>query len=317
MKNVVVIGGGHGLSVIVRGLKQLRNINLSAIVTVADDGGSTGRLRAQYHIPAMGDIRNVMCAMAESETLLSTLMNYRFEGEEQDVGGHNLGNLILTALTQSCGNFMQAVESFSKVMNVKGDIIPSSTDVITLYAVMEDGTIVRGESNIPNFDNRISRVFYQSDVQASPQALAAIHNADVIVYGIGSLYTSIMPNLIIAGIKEELAKSQAKKIYFCNAMSQPGESDGYSLEDHVQAIIDHTGPYAVDIVVFHNNEIHDKIIKRYREMGATQVKITQQQHPYRIIKADILTFENDLIRHDSNKVRDVMENLINSKDDKS
>lgn len=314
MKNVVVIGGGHGLSVIVRGLKQLENMNLSAIVTVADDGGSTGRLRAQYHIPAMGDIRNVMCAMGESETLLSTLMNHRFEGEEGDVAGHSLGNLILTALTQNCGSFLQAVESFSKVMNVKGDIIPSSSEVITLYAVMEDGTIVRGESNIPNFDNRISRVFYQSDVQASPQALAAIHNADVIVYGIGSLYTSIMPNLIISGIKEELAQSKAKKIYFCNAMTQPGETDGYTLEDHVQAIMDHTGEYAVDIVVFHNNQISENIMERYHEMGATQVCIQEDEHPYRIVKRDLLTFENDLIRHDSNKVRDIMEELINSKD---
>lgn len=316
MKHVVVIGGGHGLSVILRGLKQLENIKLSAIVTVADDGGSTGRLRALYQIPAMGDIRNVMCAMAESESLLSTLMNHRFEGEAGDVGGHNLGNLILTALTQDCGNFMEAIQSFSKVMNVKGDIIPSSTDIITLYAVMEDGTIVRGESNIPNFDNRISRVFYQNDVKASPQALAAIHNADIIIYGIGSLYTSIMPNLIISGIHDELAKSQAKKIYFCNAMTQPGETDDYTLEDHVQAIVDHTGQNAVDVVVFHNNTIEDKIIEKYRDMGASQVEIVEEHHPYTIIKKDILKFDRDLIRHDSNKVRDVMEELINSKDDK-
>ncbi len=314
MKNVVVIGGGHGLSVIVRGLKQLGNIKLSAIVTVADDGGSTGRLRAQYHIPAMGDIRNVMCAMAESESLFSTLMNHRFEGEGNDIGGHNLGNLLLTALTQNCGSFIDAIAAFCKVMNVKGDIIPSSTEVITLFAVMEDGTIVRGESNIPSFNNRISRVFYQSEVQASAQALAAIHEADIIIYGIGSLYTSIMPNLIINGIREELSKSSAKKIYFCNAMTQPGETDHYSLEDHVQAIVDHTGPYAVDTVVFHNNAISDSVIEKYHDMGAWEVFINEQEHPYRIIKRDILKFENDLIRHDANKVRDVMEELINSKD---
>ena len=314
MKNVVVIGGGHGLSVIVRGLKQLGNIKLSAIVTVADDGGSTGRLRAQYHIPAMGDIRNVMCAMAESESLFSTLMNHRFEGEDNDIGGHNLGNLLLTALTQNCGSFIDAIAAFCKVMNVKGDIIPSSTEVITLFAVMEDGTIVRGESNIPSFNNRISRVFYQSEVQASAQALAAIHEADIIIYGIGSLYTSIMPNLIINGIREELSKSSAKKIYFCNAMTQPGETDHYSLEDHVQAIVDHTGPYAVDTVVFHNNAIGDSVMDKYHDMGAWEVFINEQEHPYRIIKRDILKFENDLIRHDANKVRDVMEELINSND---
>ncbi len=314
MKNVVVIGGGHGLSVIVRGLKQLGNIRLSAVVTVADDGGSTGRLRAQYHIPAMGDIRNVMCAMAESETLLSTLMNYRFEGASNDVGGHNLGNLLLTALTQNCGSFIEAIQSFSKVMNVKGDIIPSSSEVITLYAVMEDGTIVRGESNIPDFNNRISRVFYQGDVQATAQAVAAIHHADIIVYGIGSLYTSIMPNLIIRQLRDELAQSSAKKIYFCNAMTQPGETDNYSLEDHVQAILDHTQANAVDVVVFHNNEIAPSIMEKYQEMGASQVYIRDEHHPYQILKRDMLQFENDLIRHDANKVRDVMEEIINSKD---
>lgn len=314
MKNVVVIGGGHGLAVILRGLKQLENIKLSAVVTVADDGGSTGRLRKQYHIPAMGDIRNVMCAMAESETLLSMLMNYRFEGEESDVGGHNLGNLILTALSQSCGSFMEAIQTFSKVLNVKGEIIPSSTEVITLYAVMADGTIVRGESNIPNFDNRISRVFYQDEVMASRQALQAIHEADIIVYGIGSLYTSIMPNLIINGLRDELNTSDAKKIYFCNAMTQPGETDCYTLEDHVQAICDHTHSKAVDICVFHNNAISDKIIDKYQAMGSSLVETSECEHEYCILKRDILTFEDDLIRHDSNKIRDVMEELINSKD---
>ncbi|MCI9292363.1 MAG: YvcK family protein [Erysipelotrichaceae bacterium] len=315
MKHIVVIGGGHGLSMIVRGLKHLKNIKLSAIVTVADDGGSTGRLRAQYQIPAMGDIRNVMCAMAESETLLSTLMNHRFAGGEEDVGGHNLGNLILTALTQNCGSFMEAVQSFSKVMKVKGDIIPSSTEVITLFATMEDGTIVRGESNIPSFDNRISRVFYQSDVQASEQALDAIRHADLIIYGIGSLYTSIMPNLIISKIREELSLSKAKKIYFCNAMTQPGETDGYMLEDHVQAIIDHTGPYAVDIVIHHNNEIRDDILMKYHDMGASEVGIRDVSHAYEIWNRDILAFDNDLIRHDGEKIKRVMEELV--KEDKN
>lgn len=313
MKNVVAIGGGHGLSLIVRGLKQLANINLSAIVTVADDGGSTGRLRAQYQIPAMGDVRNVLCAMAESESLLTTLMNYRFEGEEGDVGGHNLGNLLLTALTQNTGSFIEAIQSFSKVMNVKGDIIPSSTEVITLFAVMEDGTIVRGESNIPNFDNRISRVFYQSDVKASAQALAAIHQADVIVYGIGSLYTSIIPNLIISGIRDELEKSQAQKIYICNAMTQPGETDGYCMEDHMQALIDHTGSFAVDTVVCHNNAISEKLLNKYKDMGASEVSIRDAEHSYEVLKRDILTFEHDLVRHDANKVRVIMEELINRK----
>lgn len=310
MKNVVVIGGGHGLAVILRGIKHLEDINLSAIVTVADDGGSTGRLREQYQIPAMGDIRNVMCAMAESETLLSSLMNYRFEGEEGDVAGHNLGNLILTALSQSCGSFMEAIQTFSKVLKVKGSIIPSTTDIITLYAIMSDGTIVRGESNIPSFDNRIKRVFYDRPINASRQAIKAIHDADYIIYGIGSLYTSIMPNLIIEEIKEELSHCSAKKIYICNAMTQPGETDDYDLEDHVNAIYEHTFPHAVDIVVTHNNHIETSVLEHYAQEGSKEVHVNQEEHPYVLLKRDILVFEDGLIRHDSEKIRDVVEEIL-------
>lgn len=313
MKKVVIIGGGHGVSLIVRALKTLANIQLSAIVTVADDGGSTGRLRQLYAIPAMGDIRNVMCAMSERENLLTKLMNYRFEGKEFDVGGHNLGNLILTALTHECGNFLEAIHLFSKVMNITGEIIPSSSEVITLYAKMEDGTIVKGESNIPHFNNRIQKVFYDRKVEANQQALDRIREADFILYGIGSLYTSIMPNLIITDIQEELKKSKAKKIFLCNAMTQPGETDGYSLEDHVQAIYDHTGPYAIDLCITHNNRIRNSILENYAAMGSSEVCMKDQCHKYRVIKKDILTFEKQLIRHDVEKIRFILKRIIDGK----
>ena len=164
-KRVVVLGGGTGQAVMLRGLKQIEDIELTAIVTVADDGGSTGRLRRSFHIPAMGDLRNVMIAMAESESLLGNLMNYRFDDTiegSNELSGHNLGNLILTALTQTSGSFMEAITQISNVLNVKGDILPSTSQIITLYAEMEDGTIVRGESNIPKVRNRIKRVFYDT-----------------------------------------------------------------------------------------------------------------------------------------------------------
>lgn len=312
MKNVVVIGGGTGLSVMLRGLKQIHDINLTAIVTVADDGGSTGRIRRQFHIPAMGDVRNVMCAMAEEETIFTSLMNFRFDGEDSDVGGHNLGNLILTALTQTTGSFMEAIKTFSKFLNVRGDIVPSSLQVITLYAVMEDGTIVRGESNIPCFDNRIEKVFYQDKVEPTREALQAIHEADVIVYGIGSLYTSIMPNVIVDGVVEQLKANPAKKIYFCNAMTQPGETDDFTLEDHVDAILKHSFPEAVDVVITHNNRASDEVLKKYEAMGSVPVRISQKEHSYEIIARDVLNFDDELIRHDSNKIRDVLEELINS-----
>ncbi len=209
-----------------------------AIVTVADDGGSTGRIRDSYQIPAMGDIRHVMCAMAEEESIFTDLMNYRFNGDG-DIGGHNLGNLLLLALSQTTGSFMEAIRTFSRVLKVSGKIIPSTLEMVTLFAVMEDGTIVRGEENIPKFRNHIDRVFYQRHIRATKEPLQAIRDADLIIYGIGSLYTSIMPNLIIDEIRDEFIANPCRKVYFCNAMSQPGETDEYSVEDHVDAICHH------------------------------------------------------------------------------
>ena len=310
MKNVAVIGGGTGLSVMLRGLKQIPDINLSAIVTVADDGGSTGRIRRQFHIPAMGDIRSVMCAMAEEETMFTSLMNFRFDGDDSDVGGHNLGNLILTALTQTSGSFMEAIRAFSKFLKVRGNIIPSSLQVITLFDIMEDGTIVRGESNIPKFSNRIEKVFYQDDVEATREALQAIHEADIIFYGIGSLYTSIMPNLIVNGVVDELKRNKAKKIYFCNAMTQPGETDHFSVEDHIRALQRHSFADAVDIVITHNNVVSKELLDKYLAMGSEPVKVKEEQHDYEILYRDVLSFEDQLIRHDSDKIRDVIQEVI-------
>lgn len=309
MKNVVVIGGGTGSSVILRGFKLIEDIHLSAIVTVADDGGSTGRLRKQYNIPAMGDIRNVMVSLAESESLLGPLMDYRFEGNT-DIGGHSLGNLMLTALTQTSGNFIEAIQKLSRVLNVRGDIIPSTTQIVTLVAMMEDGTLVRGESNIPKIHNRIQKVFYQEKVTATKQAIKAIKEADFIVYGIGSLYTSIMPNLIIPQIQQAIAKSNAKKIYFCNAMSQPGETDGLCLEEHVDAIIKHAGESAVDVVVMPNDVLYQDTLERYYKKGSAPIFEREKEHSYKIVKRELLRFDDGLIRHDSIKVKEVFEEIM-------
>jgi len=309
-KKVVVIGGGTGQATLLRGLKLLNNIHLTAIVTVADDGGSTGRLRRAFHIPAMGDIRNVMISMAESETMLSRLMDYRFEGApENEMYGHNLGNLILTALTDRSGNFMEAITAISKVLNVKGDIVPSSLQVITLYAEMVDGTIVRGESNIPKSGNRINRVFYQEKVRASRQAIDAIKSADLVIYGVGSLYTSICPNLIIEDIAHALKITKAKKIYVCNAMTQPGETDFYSMEEHVDAIVRHSG-VDVDLVLKANDALPPEVVERYKLMGSRMVDITEEEHTYPIIQDNLLDFTDGLVRHDPLKVKDMIERIL-------
>jgi uncharacterized cofD-like protein len=309
--NIVIIGGGHGQAAICRGIKNIRNASISAIVTVADDGGSTGRLRRQFHIPAMGDIRNVMIALAESETMLGDLMDYRFEdptGAEKDVSGHNLGNLILTAMTQQCGSFLEAVQTIGKVLRVKGEIIPATTQVISLYARMYDGVIVKGEANIPNISNHIKEVFYNQDVKATPEAVHAIRKADLIIYGIGSVYTSILPNVIIPEIRSALQKTKAKRVYFCNAMTQPGETDGYSVEDHVQALKDHGAP--VDAVVIAEDSIPSGIIERYVKENSNVVNVVRKDHDYEIIRRSLLCFDRDLVRHDPQKIQEAVEALI-------
>ncbi len=313
-KKIVVIGGGHGQSAICRGIKNIEDVDITAIVTVADDGGSTGRLRRKFHIPAMGDIRNVMIALSPSETLLGNLMDYRFEdpdGSEADVQGHNLGNLILTALTQQTGSFMEAIQTIGKVLNVRGNIIPATTEVISLYALMDDGVIVKGEANIPDVCNHIRRVFYQNEVKAVPEAVQAILEADLIIYGIGSVYTSILPNIIIPQIREALEQTGALRVYFCNAMTQPGETDGYSVEDHVQALLDHGAP--VDAVLAAEDKMPPAVVKKYAKQGSIPVTICREEHPYRIIRRSLLTFDSDLIRHDPIKIRQAVEYLEEEK----
>ncbi len=310
-KKVVVIGGGHGQSLICRALKQIDNISISAIVTVADDGGSTGRLRKQFHIPAMGDIRNVLISLSEKESVMRNLMDYRFAslGEEDvDVQGHNLGNLILTALTEQTGSFLEAIQVASDVLKVKGKIIPATTEIITLYARMEDGVIVKGEANIPSQDHHIEEVFYDSEVKADEDAVDAIKNADLIIYGIGSVYTSILPNVIIPNIQQALHESKAKKIYICNAMTQPGETDGYSVEDHASALIRHHAP--LDEVIIACDALPKENVERYEKQGSTPVYLREVKHDYKVIKKELLCFDNGLIRHDVNKVEKSLEEII-------
>lgn len=316
-KKVVVIGGGHGQSTILRGLKQLENLHLTTIVTVADDGGSTGRIRKRYDIPAMGDVRNVMLALADSESLLSSLMDYRFEPRAsniQDIEGHNLGNLMLTALTDITGSFMEAISNISQVLKVKGDIIPSTVEVVTLLAEMEDGTIIIGESNIPKYHNRIKRVFYNHQVKATSEALTAILEADIILFGIGSLYTSILPNIIIDDIRVAINQSKANKIYLCNVMSELGETDNYSLEDHVRALEQHLEGN-IDCVIYSDDEIPTSILSLYDKEFAEPVVMKESNHHYKIIKSSLLEFEHDLIRHSPLKISEVIKTVIEENED--
>jgi uncharacterized cofD-like protein len=303
MKKVVCIGGGTGQSALLRGLKQIDGIELSAIVAVADDGGSTGRLRDQLHLPAMGDIRSVMVALAEREDLMTSIMNYRFDVNSGELSGHSLGNIIISALTKNSGDFLQAITDLSSALKVRGRIYPSTIENVTLKAVMKDGSIISGESELRECESVIDHVFYDGDVHAYKHVVDAIYEADYIIVGIGSLFTSILPNLIIGDIKQALGNCHGKVIYYCNCMTEHGETDGFSLEDHVEAIDRHLGKKVIDAVVFADDEIPQACLDAYAREQAERVYIRDEQHDYAVYQYSLLNFKNNVIRHDGDKTR--------------
>ncbi|WP_027364953.1 gluconeogenesis factor YvcK family protein [Desulfotruncus alcoholivorax] len=270
---IVVIGGGTGIPVLLRGLKEY-TCNLTAIVTVADDGGSSGRLRGDLGILPPGDVRNCLVALAHREPLMEELLQYRFPSGE--LKGHNMGNLLLAALCDIAGGFDAAVRGLSRVLAIRGQVLPVTLADVRLCAELEDGTIVRGESKIPGGGGRIKRVFLEPDnCRPTGEALKAIQEADAIIMGPGSVYTSILPNLLVPGIPEAIAASRAIKIYICNVMTQPGETDGYSASRHLRALVDHAGNI-VDYMIINTGVVPLRLLGRYRREGAVPVEADLQ-----------------------------------------
>ncbi len=269
---IVAVGGGTGLSTMLKGIKKLTN-NITAVVTVGDDGGSSGRLRQEMGILPPGDIRNCIAALADDEDLVTKLFQYRFKTGE-GLEGHSFGNLFLTALCSITGNMVRAVQESSKVLNIRGRVLPSTLDDMKLSAEMEDGTIVEGESNIPETGKKIKRLFtVPAHCKPLPEVIHAIKEADLIILGPGSLYTSVIPNLLISEISEAISKSSAKKIYVCNIMTQPGETTGYTASDHIQAILDHAGyPNMVQAVMV-NNSLPDDLSPDYEKSNSFPVVV--------------------------------------------
>jgi uncharacterized cofD-like protein len=300
---IVAFGGGTGLSTLLRGLKEFSG-NVTAVVTVADDGGSSGRLRSQLGIPAPGDIRNTLVALADTEPLMEKLFQYRFaEGEE--LKGHSFGNLFIAAMTEILGDFQEAVRQSSRVLFIRGQVLPSTLESVVLRASYHDGSTMTGESKIPSPGKRIERLYLDPpSPPAVKEALDAIAEADIIVLGPGSLYTSVMPNLLVAGVVDALRASTAVRIYVCNVMTQPGETDGYTAADHLQAVLDHAGADIVDYVLVNSQRAPARLIKRYREEGAHQVQIDGPRlHSMgvQVVKRALME-ESDLARHDPRKL---------------
>lgn len=254
LKKVVVLGGGTGLSTLLRGLKN-HPIQLTAVVTVADDGGSSGRLLDEYDIPPPGDIRKVMAALSDVEPLIEKMFEYRFSSSE-DLKGHSLGNLMLAALTDISGDFASAVQQMSRVLNIKGKVLPVANQRITLHAELEDGTIITGESKIPVYGRRIRKVYLSpQEVEPLPETVDKIMDADLLIFGPGSLYTSILPTILVPAIRESVLNCKAKKVYISNLTTQAGETYRYTASEHVQALYDHAGEPFLDAVLLNSLDI--------------------------------------------------------------
>lgn len=311
---IVVIGGGSGISVVLRGLKYLP-VDLTAIVTVADDGGSSGFLRKEFDMPAPGDLRNVMVALSNVEPLTEEVFQYRFK-EDSFIGGHPLGNLLIIAMKELTGDIRTAVDRLRKLFNIKGKILPATTEKVILMAEKENGKIVEGESHIPVIGEKIKRVYYKDEVEAPEENLKALEEADLIIFGIGSLYTSIIPNLLLKGIKESLKKSKAKKIYICNAMQQPGETEGYTVSDHIKVINDNIGEGVIDSVIVDPRDIPQDILVRYKSMNSDKVELDREkikEYNVNLIERDILEIDpKGMVRHHPYKLSAIIYSLIDN-----
>jgi conserved hypothetical protein, cofD-related len=313
LPRIVVIGGGTGLSVMLRGLKALP-LDITAIVTVADDGGSSGVLRSEMQMPPPGDIRNVLLALADVEPMLSKVLQHRFH-EGSSLAGHSLGNLILAAMKEITGDFVTAVKELSKVLAVRGQVLPASAQPIELIAEYSDGSQVRGESQIPKRGMPIRKVRIEP-VNAVPlaEAVEAIERADAIIIGPGSLYTSIIPNLIVPGIATAIVRSRAVKIFVCNVMTQPGETDRYSAGMHVNAIVRHVPDITFDYIVVNDGPISQEVLKKYAEQGAEPVRLDRKELDATgaEIIADRLVLYRTYLRHDTERLSEHILRIVHS-----
>lgn len=303
-RKVVVLGGGTGSSTLLRGLKEFP-IDLTAIVSVCDDGRSTGVLREEFNIPAVGDIRRVLAAMSETEPLVMELFNYRFH-TTSDLDGHTVGNLLLTASSEITGNLSDGIEALSKIFNLKGKVVPLTEDNVVLMGEMEDGSIIEGEHHITQYKNIIKRVFYKEKPTPTKEAIQAIEGADVIILSMGSLFTSIIPNLICDEIIHAIDRSHGKVLYVCNMVTQPGETDGFKVSDHLKLLNQYLGNHKVDIVIANNGMIDEEMAKRYESLeqkDSVELDYDETESMVELLIADnFVTVKNNLLRHNVMKL---------------
>lgn len=302
---IVAVGGGTGLSMLLSGVKNITN-NLTAIVTVGDDGGSSGRLREDLGILPPGDIRHCITALADDEDLVNKLFKYRFNNGE-GLEGHSFGNLFITALCDITGDMVSAVRASSKVLSIRGRVLPATLDDMKLVAKMKDGRVIHGESAIPEAAGEIETLFTEPEnCKALPEVIQAIRNAELIILGPGSLYTSVIPNLLIKEISEEITKSKAKKIYVCNIMTQPGETDNYKVSDHLKALIKHAQSDKIVNAVLVNDYLPENLADKYQQANSYPVLLDSAEVKKMgikiVAKKLIQDSKEGLVRHSSTRV---------------
>lgn len=309
---IVVLGGGTGLSVLLRGLKQYTS-NLTAIVTVTDDGGSSGRLRTELGVLPPGDIRNCLVALADKETLMDEVFGYRFK-QGQGLAGHTLGNLLLVATSEMAGGFVQSIQEVSKILAVRGQVLPATLSQEALCAELLDGEIAEGETEITRRGAAgIRRVFLRpGNPRPVDESLAAIEKAEAIILGPGSLYTSVIPNLLVEGVVEALRKSKGIKIYICNVMTQPGETDHFTASDHLRVLYEHCGENFIDYIIVNGETAKSNKLQKYEFKGAYPVPIDQRNLAglgVKVIRGDLLD-ESDMVRHDPHRLAEAVIKLV-------
>lgn len=303
MKNVVIFGGGSGLSQILKGLK-LFPVNVTAVVSVADNGGSTGALRKEFDNPAVGDITKVLLSMANTDSDNTELLNYRFP-KGTKFGNHSIKNLLLTALLDIKGDFAHSIPVLCKLFNIQGTILPLTDEPVDLIGKTENGEYIIGESQITHAQTKIEEIFYDKKFEINPEIFKAINKADLIIFSCGSLYTSVLPHLVLPEIQKAINESNAKTLYVCNLVTQPGETDNYKVSDHIKVFNKYLGENGLDAIIANNSKMSNYLVKKYaseeqKDPVLLDKKIIEKLN-VKLLEDKIYKIEDNVLRHDSLK----------------
>lgn len=307
-KKIVVLGGGTGTSTVLKGLKYFP-VDITAIITVSDDGRSTGRLRKEFYTPAVGDIRHVLSNLSTLPDEVKNIMEYRMS-TYSDLNGHSIGNLILTSLYKETGSLKTSIEYMSKLLRVEHTVLPLSEDYLTLMGETDDGEIIEGEEEITLARKHYKRIFYKEQPHILPEVFEKLNDADLIILSMGSLYTSILPHLICPEVSKAITNSNARVMYICNVMTQPGETDNFGVSDHVNTLERYLGKNTIDAVIVSNNILPKELLEKYStEEQKDQVVIDYEnikKSNYEVIESDLLTTSDGTIKHDSLKLSSII-----------